>query len=230
MSSHTRAIASAEAVAHRSQRYDKSIHILRIIVAARRRRTHRGGVTNLRQEEIGLDMKRIFWSTVSTIALASATQAADLSPAYKAPGYSGAPPAWAGGYIGIQGGVARQDATFTNNAILGLPSSTDHNKTGATFGGLAGYNWQHGSFVYGVEGDWSWIGAKITDDNLPNSSFGGFGFSSSFDVKWLATVGGRAGLALDATLLYVTGGLAFGKVNNSFQTFLTDGTPFQAFS
>src|SRR5262249_14990779 len=153
--------------------------------------------------------KRILWATVSTIALVSATQAADLTPAYKAPGYPPAPPAWAGGYIGIQGGVARQDATFTETAF-GQAFSTDYNKTGGTFGGLAGYNWQHGSFVYGVEGDWSWVGAKITDSIAPNFDFNNNGFSTSLDVKWLATVRGRAGLAFDATLVYVTGGLAFG--------------------
>jgi outer membrane immunogenic protein len=175
-------------------------------------------------------MKRIFWATVSTIALASAAQAADLTPAYKAPGYpAGGPPAWAGGYIGIQGGVARQDSKFTltENAFS---ETTTLNKTGGTFGGVAGYNWQHGTFVYGVEGDWNWVGAKVTNDVAPDPINFNQGLSSSFDVEWLATVRGRAGLAVDATLLYVTGGLAFGKVNNSFNFLNPDGTPFLAFA
>jgi outer membrane immunogenic protein len=179
---------------------------------------------------IGVDMKRILWATVSAIALASAAQAADLRPAYKAPGYPvTAAPAWAGGYIGIQGGVARQDATFTETAF-GQAFSTDYNKTGGTFGGLAGYNWQHGTFVYGVEGDWNWVGAKITNDQAPDPINFNSGLASSFDVKWLATIRGRAGLAVDATLLYVTGGVAFGKVNNSVNFLNFDGTPFLAFN
>ena len=79
---------------------------------------------------------------------------------------------------------------------------------------MLGYNWQQGSFVYGLEGDWSWIGAR-TSYLLPGINGGGADLSSSFDLNWLATLRGRAGLALDATLVYVTGGAAVGHVKNS---------------
>ena len=86
---------------------------------------------------------------------------------------------------------------------------------------------QHGSFVYGVEGDWSWLGAKATNDTF--SPLGDGGVVTSLDVSWLATVRGRAGLALDATLLYVTGGVAFGKVKNSVVGLFGDGSVFSSF-
>src|SRR5215468_9196525 len=211
------------AVADASQRLRKPLHILRTPDAAPRCGWQINDASS-RRLEIGANMKKVLWATVSMIALASAAQAADLRPAYKAPGYpAGGPPAWAGGYIGIQGGVARQDSKFTLSEF-GFSDSTDLNKTGGTFGGVAGYNWQHGSFVYGVEGDWSWVGAKVTNDIAPDPNNFGDGLASSFDVKWLATVRGRAGLAVDATLLYVTGGLAFGKVNNSVAFLNSDGT------
>ena len=124
-----------------------------------------------------------------------------------------APPlvsAWAGGYLGIQGGVARHDAFFGDTSLF-ESRSIDQRKTGGSVGALVGYNWQQGSFVYGVEGGWSWIGAKA-EQIIP---INGANLSISQDVNWLATLRGRAGLAFDATLLYVAGGVAFGQVKNS---------------
>ncbi len=70
---------------------------------------------------------------------------------------------WAGGYLGIQGGAAQNYALFgDSDCFFSRCPLIDHRKTGGTVGGLLGYNWQHGSFVYGVEGDWSWIGAKTS--------------------------------------------------------------------
>src|SRR5262245_13148866 len=84
---------------------------------------------------------------------------------------------------------ARQDSKFTltENAFS---ETTTLNKNGGTFGGVAGYNWQHGTFVYGVEGDFNWVGAKVTNDVAPDPINFNQGLSSSFDVEWLATVRG----------------------------------------
>jgi outer membrane immunogenic protein len=123
-------------------------------------------------------------------------------------------PIWAGGYLGIQGGIAHHDALFNDSDGFTSVGLDDQNKTGGTVGGLLGYNWQQGSFVYGVEGDWSWIGAR-TNQFIPTIGGGGVSLSTSYDVNWLATLRGRAGLAFDATLAYVTGGAAVGHVKNS---------------
>jgi outer membrane immunogenic protein len=142
-----------------------------------------------------------------------------------------APPSlapWTGGYLGIQGGVAHQDALFNNSDGFFIGASLiDRKKTGGTAGGLLGYNWQQGSFVYGVEGDWSWIGAKT-------SQLGAIDLndtrSISFDVNWLATLRGRAGLAFDATLFYVTGGVALGHIKNSVELIFTPSERTASFS
>ena len=89
---------------------------------------------------------------------------------------------------------------------------------------LIGYNFQQGSFVYGLEGDWNWIGSKI--DETFNDGF----TQTSNDLKWLATVRGRAGLAVDATLIYFTGGVAFGHVKNSVAALNFDGSTSGSFS
>ena len=153
-------------------------------------------------------MKTFLLATVSIVALSSVARASDL-PAKARTVVPDSIPLWAGGYVGIQGGVARHDAIIDVNCFIDC-GTIDRNKTGATIGGLLGYNFQQGSFVYGLEGDWSRVGARI------ENRFGVFEtFSTSNDVRWLATIRGRAGLAIDATLVYLTGGVAFGNVKNS---------------
>jgi outer membrane immunogenic protein len=81
--------------------------------------------------------------------------------------------------------------------------SVDNNParpSGFSGGVQAGYNWQTGSWVYGVEGD---IQATGADD-----TFAPWKFSN----PWFGTVRGRIGYALNNILFYGTGGLAFGEL------------------
>jgi outer membrane immunogenic protein len=165
-------------------------------------------------------MKMFLLATVSILALSPVARASDL-PAKARTVVPDSIPLWAGGYVGIQGGVARHDAFIDSDCIFDC--TIDRTKTGAAIGGLFGYNFQRGSFVYGLEGDWNWVGAKIDSFHL-------IGPQTSNDVRWLATVRGRAGLAVDATLVYFTGGVAFGNVKNSIAEIGSDGTVFQSFS
>src|SRR6186997_1872607 len=97
-------------------------------------------------------MKKYFLATVSVLALSTAGNASDL-------------PAKAGPYLGILGGVARQDASFKDLGCAFECGTFDGNKTGGAIGGLLGYNWQTGNFVYGLEGDWIWTGIKTAPQN-----------------------------------------------------------------
>jgi outer membrane immunogenic protein len=163
------------------------------------------------------NMKRSLLATVSMVALTTVARAADMPP--KAPVLAPAPAAnWTGGYVGIQGGVLRHDASFdfsSTGVFVGDPGGVE-NRTGGVVGGLVGYNWQRGHLAYGLEGDWNRVGAKAT----PRSIF----TSSSYEIDWLATVRGRVGVALDATLFYVTGGAAFGRVKDTFSFIDFDGS------
>jgi outer membrane immunogenic protein len=170
-------------------------------------------------------MKKFFLATVSVLALSRAVSAADLPT--KAPNYQAPPPAyWTGSYLGIQGGFVRQDGSFNPLDDIGLIGGTgplNQSKLGGTVGAVLGYNWQFGSFVYGLEGDWNWLGGKATTDGVFTRS--------SFGVDWLATARGRAGLAVDATLLYFTGGLAFGHAKDNVAIVNpANGVPFDSFS
>ena len=172
-------------------------------------------------------MKMFLLATVSMVALTSVTRAADMPAAMpiKERMYSPVPVAtWDGAYVGVQGGVVRRDTLVKfdpTSVFVFARNSRDLSRTGGTVGALAGYNWQQGNFVYGLEGDWSWVGAKRTRVGLNV-------FDSS-DLTWLATARGRAGLAFESTLFYVTGGAAFGHVNNS-AAFLSDGTSRVSFT
>jgi outer membrane immunogenic protein len=157
-------------------------------------------------------MKTYLLVIVSAIFLIGAAQAGDLSTPYgKAPVLD---PSWAGFYVGVQGGVARHDASFNDLGNLFGMGTYSTSKTGDLIGGYAGYNWQDRSFVYGVESDINWVVAKAT------ALWGAAATAQqSQDISWLATFRARAGLDIDSTLLFVTGGLAVAGTNESFNAF-----------
>src|SRR6202022_2219096 len=68
-------------------------------------------------------------------------------------------------------------------------------------GAEAGYNWQTGPWVFGIEGDLEATGASDT--------FAPWKFSN----PWFGTVRGRAGYAFNNILFYGTAGLAFGELD-----------------
>ena len=74
------------------------------------------------------------------------------------------------------------------------------NPSGFAGGAQAGYNFQSGPWVFGVEGDIEATGAEDT--------FAPWKFSN----PWFGTIRGRAGYALNNILFYGTGGLAFGDL------------------
>jgi len=170
-------------------------------------------------------MKKLLLASVSMLALAGTVYGADMPaapPAYKAP--PPPPPAsWTGFYIGVDGGVARHDADFNDLAgFLGKSSTKSTSKTGSLVGGYAGFNLQDGSFVYGLEADFNWVGAKATE--MWGGTFAGsFVALQSQDVPWVATFRGRMGIDYQSTLFYFTGGLALGQVKNSFNGFCGPG-------
>ena len=155
-------------------------------------------------------MKKYLLATASALAIVGSANAADL--AVKAPAYRPAPvPLWAGWYVGIQGGVVSNRGDFTDLTFTGTSSST---KIGGAGGVNFGWLGQRGSLVYGVEADWMWVGAKAKS-TFANPGQGSTVSVLTFDPNWVGTIRGKAGLALDATLVYITGGVAFGHVKNS---------------
>ncbi len=100
-------------------------------------------------------------------------------------------------------------------------SAPNPHPKGALLGAQAGYNWQTGRFVVGVEGDASWTGMSDKKKESP-FVFGGVpvtndspSMSSKQEIDWLVTLRARLGYAPeDKWLVYATGGPAWGKVSN----------------
>jgi len=122
-------------------------------------------------------------------------------------------PRWNGFYVGINGGggLGPSSQTLTVDpliAILGVSTTGDYKVTGALLGATLGYNYQAGSWVFGVEGDidWSSIGGQVTGPVM--------GIPATFQTQlsWLNTFRARVGYAFGPVLPYVTGGGAFGGV------------------
>ena len=141
---------------------------------------------------------------LGTLLAAPSAIAADLSvaPLYKAP----PPPAspaynWTGFYAGVNGGGGWGRSWWQSQA-------TSIDLSGAQVGGTAGYNWQFGNAVLGVEGDIDW-------SNLEGTSGATLCPGCSTSNSWLATVRGRAGYAFGGIMPYLSGGLALGDIRAS---------------
>jgi outer membrane immunogenic protein len=135
-------------------------------------------------------------------------QAADMP--IKAPRYIEPAESWAGWYAGVHAGAAWQNtnAKLVEDDQYGFTSHREtFSKTGFIGGGQIGYNWQHGNFVFGLEGDISGLTSKNT------GQAGYVAYSSQ--IRWLSTVRSRFGLAVGDTMAYMTAGVAFGGVKNS---------------
>jgi outer membrane immunogenic protein len=183
-----------------------------------------------------MQCKGLLLATVSSLAIASAVTvaaAADL-PARVAPIPVKAPIVaaaydWTGFYIGIHGGGAwldhNQRTSLNNGSCNTVGAGTTANCSLTAFGGIvggfAGYNLQSGRVVYGIEADGSWTGLKKSVSTPDSAGLGNGLTTLTGRVDWLATVRGRIGITMSPTLLYVTGGVAFGGVKSSW----TDNDP-----
>jgi outer membrane immunogenic protein len=106
-----------------------------------------------------------------------------------------------------------------------IPPSLLTHPAGAMLGGHAGYNYQAGSALYGVETDISWTnidGSNTQSGAGPVFPLVGFGNSVNAQalaeqkLRYFGTLRGRAGyLPADSLLLFVTGGLAYGQLKSS---------------
>ncbi len=135
---------------------------------------------------------RVICSAVVLIGIATSASAADLYGRPAQP-YTVNQPlnaySWAGPYIGGNIGYNWGDVSNTAAAPSGVS------------GGIqAGYNFQTGPWVFGVEGDIQASGAS--------DRFAVWKFSN----PWFGTLRGRAGYALNNILFFGTAGLAFGSL------------------
>ena len=181
-------------------------------------------------------MKKLLIAAALVGLSAASALAADLP----VQAYTKAPPVvqttpWTGWYAGINAGYGwnDRDPAFAPNDLAALTlfppnlgstlGPSQLRSQGAVGGFQGGYNLQFApSWVAGIEADFNFSDVKGSSAAAslfaPAAAAPGTNgiFSSSAQLKWFGTLRGRLGfLANDNLLLFGTGGLAYGQVDQS---------------
>jgi outer membrane immunogenic protein len=165
---------------------------------------------------------------------------------------------WSGGQVGGSNGVSSVNNNFVDPGAFVCPSGSTFgsncfetpfqfsgHKASYTIGPFVGYRLQFGGWVVGIEGDWSYKNSEsslaqssVSSINVQPSSSTFFSpvnavrtdsFAGSVKQKSDSSIRARVGwLVTPWSLLYVTGGVAFGEISGSFAysgTLYTCGAP-----
>jgi outer membrane immunogenic protein len=178
---------------------------------------------------------------------AVAAQAADLPTRKEAPAPVFVPPpfTWTGFYVGLNaGGIwpsgSRSASLFDPDAGIdggflnaSFPGGLGSQSAGFIGGGQAGYNWQTGAFVLGVETDFDGSTLSKSFNNIgspfvgPIAAAAGLGndfltINGKNSLTWLGTTRARLGFVAtpdNRLMIYATGGVAYGGGNSQFTAF-----------
>jgi opacity protein-like surface antigen len=143
---------------------------------------------------------------IATAALGLPAQAADLS--VKAP-MPAIPYSWTGLYLGANfGGVVNSENVTTPFGIVASDPA------GALGGGQVGYNFQFGSLLVGIEGEFDGTAAQ----GVANFLGPGASISVTSNQRWYSTLDGRF---MGPLLLFAKGGVAWMDAN--YQLAVTSG-------
>ncbi len=161
-------------------------------------------------------------AAAGALVFAAQANAADLNGGgYKDGPRAFAAPMWSGVYVGINGGYGWRDksdqfgyAACGNGDCGGpYPAYGGIGADGGFGGGQLGYNWQGvlGTpwLVAGIEADIQGAGISGSGTAL-GSTPSPWSESYKANLDWFGTIRGRLGYAASNTLIYFTGGFAFG--------------------
>jgi len=143
--------------------------------------------------------------------------------------------AWTGFYVGGHGGyhwgasggslsLLPDAASWGDPGYAQFQRNYDSGPDGALGGAQLGFNWRSGPFIVGLETDISRLNAD------GRSAYGALVLGDPYEVQsrqemdWFGTFRGRIGITPfsdQRLLLYVTGGLAFGRVETSHSLIAT---------
>ena len=160
-----------------------------------------------------MKLTSVLLASAAIVLVAGAAHAADLIVTEPEPTMA-MPSAhdWSGAYVGVSGGYGMGTVDWTGEYFLGGvgvgSESGSYDIAGWLLGVQAGANMQMDSFVLGIEGDISWT--NISGEGDPIDPLDATPTVPSGSIDWLATLRGRAGVALDQVLLYGTAGVAYG--------------------
>jgi len=150
-------------------------------------------------------------STALTTSAMLASSAALAEPVYN----------WTGFYIGANAGYGSTELKHDLNipAINGVPAHTSASsgrETTLVGGFQAGYNVMFvPNWLVGIEADIDYLGASRQSRFDFRSRSEEIVGTQKTRLRWLGTVRGRLGYTWANTLIYATGGLAYGDVKSS---------------
>jgi outer membrane immunogenic protein len=148
---------------------------------------------------------------------------------------------WNGFYIGGNVGWGWGDANTSGNLTHAQPqfpllvtttTFAEHLKQNGPSGGVqAGYNWQRANAILGIETDIQLAGQRSTGNHQSSGSAIGGLFTTTQSITnhdsldWFGTVRGRIGYAIwPSTMVYATGGFAYGGLRDKTSVSTTDNT------
>ncbi len=165
-------------------------------------------------------MKKLYAGLIGLAAVSAVALQANAADMYPGPGgYKDLPypvATWAGFYGGVDVGYgwSAQSDQLACGAACGLDTGAGPfggvSPAGWLYGVHAGYNWQgfgYSPLVVGIETD-------VAASSVYGQGSDAIGDFYHSRLEALGTVRGRVGYALDRTLLYFTGGLAWGTMLN----------------
>jgi outer membrane immunogenic protein len=189
----------------------------------------------------GLSMRRLWLALVASVYAIALTQIASAQQPLRSPVYwTGV---YIGGSLGYSWGRSSSTLLFSDNTGTLTAAGPSFDLNGVIGGGQLGYNWRAGIWVFGLETDIqgsaqkgntsaSCAGGAVTPIAALNGTCtpGHIGDTRPFDgaafpvtstlsqsLAWFGTVRGRIGPTITpAILVYVTGGLAYGRVDSTF--------------
>jgi outer membrane immunogenic protein len=175
-------------------------------------------------------MKKIILASICAVGFVGSAIAADLPQPVKAPPIARPACAQFGGwYVGANVGYGYLQHNFQDRDFLagtvdtGLPRSTQDTKSGVNGGVQAGYNYQTGCTLFGVEADWAWSDTNASsfnsDGDGPVGAVGTDTSTVSSRMRWFGTVRARSGVVVDNVLIYATGGFAYANFARSYTIF-----------
>lgn len=165
-----------------------------------------------------------------------------------APAMAQSTPDWSGPYIGIYAGALENDeeagetlifdrnldGVYGDTVTTSAPANAfspgfcsggalapeaangcDVDDTGVEGSIRAGYDWQFGQIVAGVVAEWS---ATNVTDNVSGFSTTPANYVFGRELTDMAALRARVGFATGPALIYITGGAAYGGIENSFRT------------
>lgn len=151
---------------------------------------------------------------LTSVAVLSESALAADAVVYEVPPMVEVAASLTGFYAGLQ--VGYQWGDFDSSGIFGSDPEAQYlvgkkSNDGGTGGIYAGYNWDlNNRWLVGVEGDVNWLAGGKGDN-------------------WDGSLRARAGYVMNGTtLLYGTGGVAFGSISPAYGDYLTYSSPYLA--